>query len=102
MGLVPRERSSGETRRLGGITKAGPSYLRSLLVQAALRIRRCKPAAMGDLIAWSESIASRRGKKVSVVALARRLAGVLWAMMQTGTPYLPMDARRRRGLASAA
>jgi transposase len=100
LGLVPREYSSGETRRLGGITKAGNARLRSLLVQAALRIRRCKPPSMQDLVDWSESIAARRGKKVAIVALARRLAGVLWAMMHTNTPYLPATVRRRAAAAA--
>ncbi len=94
LGLVPSERSSGERRRLGGITKAGNGRVRSLLVQAALRIRRCKPASMQDLVAWSEAIAARRGKKVATVALARRLAGVLWAMMSRRTPYQPLAVRR--------
>jgi hypothetical protein len=61
LGLVPREYSSGETRRLGGITKAGNARVRSLLVQAALRIRRCKPASMQDLVDWSESSFRQEG-----------------------------------------
>ncbi|MGE5787725.1 MAG: hypothetical protein ACM3ZE_24240 [Myxococcales bacterium] len=36
---------------------------------------------------WADHIAATRGKKIAVVALARKLAGVLWAMLRDGTPY---------------
>jgi len=85
--LVPRERTSGgsDNRKLGAITKCGNPYLRAMLVQAAwciLRRRRQDPLA-----AWGRQIAERRGKRIAVVALARRLAGVLWAMWRDGLPY---------------
>jgi len=81
LGLVPSEYSSGERRALGGISKAGPTYLRALLVQAAWAVWRAKnsPDAQG-LRRWAEAIALRRGKRVAVVALARKLSGILFAM----------------------
>ena len=42
---------------------------------------------MQPLQAWAERIAARRGKRVAVVALARRLAGILYAMMRDGTEF---------------
>jgi transposase len=94
LGLVPAERSSGETRRLGSITKAGNTRVRSLLVEAGWRILRSRSESTAALRAWAVPIATRRGKRVAVVALARRLAGILFAMWRDGTPY---DARRLRG-----
>lgn len=87
LGIVPREYSSGEKQRKGRITKAGNSELRSLLVQAALRIRRSRAAKLAHLRAWSEKIAARRGRKVAVVALARKLSMILFAILRDGTLF---------------
>ena len=78
IGLVPREASSAERRHRGHITKAGPRELRSLLVQAGWACWRSK--ASGTLRAWVARLASRRGKRVAVVALARRLSRILFAV----------------------
>lgn len=87
LGLVPAERSSGEKRRLGHITKAGNRRARYLLVEAAWRILRSKAADTAALRAWAQGILVRRGKKIAAVALARRLAGILYAMWRDGRPY---------------
>ena len=93
LGLVPGERSSGEKRRIGRITKAGNSRVRYLLVEAGWRILRTKSAETAALRAWGLTIAARRGKRIAVVALARRLAGILYAMWRDGTPYQPTRLR---------
>jgi len=99
LGLVPGERSSGEKRHVGPITKAGNSRVRWLLVEAAWRLLRTKSVEAAALRAWAHRVAGRRGKKIAVVALARRLAGVLYAMWRDGMPY---DASRIRGPRIAA
>jgi transposase len=93
LGLVPGERSSGEKRRVGRITKAGNSRARYLLVEAAWRILRSKGDDTAALRAWALNLAARRGKRIAVVALARRLPGILFAMWLAGQPY---DASRLR------
>ena len=92
LGLGPREYSSGETQRRGPITKAGHSRARWLLIQAAVSILRRRPPAAEALWTWALRIAARRGKKVAVVALARRLAGILYALLRDGTVYTPRPA----------
>jgi transposase len=87
LGLVPRERSSGDKRQLGRITKAGNSRVRWLLVEAAWRILHSKSADAAALRAWGQRIAARRGKRIAAVAVARRLAGILFAMWRDGVPY---------------
>ncbi len=88
LGLVPRERSSGEKQHKGRITKSGNNRTRYLLVEAAwVLLSRVKQAQAQPLQAWAERIAARRGKRVAVVALARRLAGILYAMMRDGTEF---------------
>lgn len=89
LGLVPRELSSGEHQRRGRITKAGHTRVRWLLVQAAVSMLRLRDPRTATLRQWAMGIAARRGKQVAVVALARRLAGILYAMLRDGRPYQP-------------
>lgn len=85
IGLVPREDSSAERRHRGHITKAGPRELRSLLVQAAWVCWRSSHSA--TLRAWVDRLAARRGKRVAVVALARRLSRILFALWRDGSMF---------------
>ncbi len=89
LGLVPQELSSGERRHRGPITKTGNGRARWLLVEAAWTILRSTHPSTAALRAWAERIAERRGKRVAVVALARKLAGILYAMWRDGTEYQP-------------
>ncbi|WP_437507246.1 transposase [Sorangium sp. So ce1099] len=88
--LVPLEDTSGgrDKRRLGSITKQGNAYPRALLTQAAHTILRHKS---GDdpLGRWAKAIDERRGRHIAVVALARRLSGVLRALkpLTSGLPH---------------
>jgi transposase len=102
LGLVPGERSSGEKRRIGRITKAGNSRVRYLLVEAGWRILRSKGEETAALRAWALGIAQRRGKRIAVVALARRLAGILYAMWRDGEAYDPGRIRAPRSPLVAA
>jgi len=76
LGLVPAEESSGDRRRLGHISKQGNSLLRFLLVEAAQVTTRSDPEWRGKYF----HRAMRRGRKIAKVAMARRLAVVLFWM----------------------
>jgi transposase len=89
LGLVPSERSSGEQQRKGRITKAGNSRLRYLLVEAAWSVLLSRKESTEELRAWAQRIAMRRGMKTAIVALARKLAGILYAMWRDGTTFAP-------------
>lgn len=102
LGLVPGERSSGEKRRVGKITKAGNSRVRYLLVEAGWRIMRSKSEETAALRAWAQFIAVRRGKRIAVVALARRLAGILYAMWRDNSPYNGSKLRMPRPVMAKA
>ncbi len=102
LGLVPGERSLGEKRRVGKITKAGNSRVRYLLVEAAWRILRSKGEETAALRAWAVLIATRRGKRIAVVALARRLAGILYAMWRDNSPYTAESLRMPRPIVAKA
>jgi transposase len=102
LGLVPGERSSGEKRRVGKITKAGNSRVRYLLVEAGWRIMRSKGEETAALRAWAVLIAARRGKRIAVVALARRLAGILYAMWRDNSAYHAANVRMPRPILAKA
>ena len=87
IGLVPCEFSSGERQQRGGLTKAGNTRLRWLLVEAAWSILRYRNPRTERLRDWAERIALRRGRRIAVVAVARRLAGILYAMWRDGTTF---------------
>lgn len=80
LGLVPGEHSSGGKERKGHITKMGDTYVRALLVQCAHTILRRKTQANAGLYEWAMEVKKRSSKKVAIVALARKLAGILFAM----------------------
>jgi transposase len=104
LGLVPSERSSGERQHRGQVTKAGNARMRWLLVEAAWGILRSSSPNAEHLRAWAERIAMRRGRSIAAVALARRLAGILYAMWRDGTVYDPQrraQGRAPQGAASA-
>ena len=89
LGLVPSEMSSGEKQRRGRITKTGNSRMRSLLVQVALSTMRLKKPTTQGLWEWAAKLETKRGRKVAAVALARKTAGILYAMMRDGTGFKP-------------
>lgn len=81
-GLTPKLDESGQTRRLGHISKEGPSVVRWLLVESVWRAIRKSPA----LKAFYERIVGGQNqrRKVAVVATARKLLTIMRAMLQTG------------------
>jgi len=96
LGLVPSEWSSSEMRRQGRITKVGPSDLRELLVEGAWHVLNHPTPDAASLRAWALRIATRRGRNKAVVALARRMARILFAIWRDGTSYsaLRTDAKK--------
>jgi hypothetical protein len=67
--------------------------MRWWLVQAAGPIRRVRDPRAGARWRWATGIAARRGNKIAVVALARRLAGLLYAIRRDGTTSTPRAVR---------
>jgi transposase len=91
LGLTPGEHSSSDRKRRTGITKAGPPALRAALVQAAWAARRARGSH--PMVLWSLEVEKRRGKNVAIVALARKLAGILFALWRDGTFYSPTNGQ---------
>lgn len=85
IGLTPGEHSSSDSQHRTGITKAGPTKLRRALVQAAWSCIRSR--SEDPMIRWARELATRKHKFIAVVALARKLAGVMFAIWRDGTTY---------------
>lgn len=89
LGLTPRERSSGLVRRLGAISKRGESYLRMLLIHGARSVLwRAKSASERDrLQEWALRVESTKGHNKAAVALANKMARIVWAVWRNGVDY---------------
>jgi len=83
VGLVPEEKSSGDRRRLGHISKQGNVLLRFLLVEAAQVTVRSQSEWRSRFF----HLAMRRGRKIAKVAMARKLAVHLYWMWRQGCDY---------------
>jgi transposase len=94
LGLVPGENSSSDRRRRTSITKAGPAKLRWTLIQACWSARRCAKA--DPMVLWAEEIEHRRGKRIAIVALARKMVGILFALWKNQTTYDPGRSAQRK------
>jgi transposase len=86
IGLVPKQNSSGGKERLGGISKQGDRYLRQMLVVGALSVIRYAERH-GARRPWLVQLMARRTTKVAAVALANKMARMIWAIMTSGQPY---------------
>lgn len=88
LGLVPSLYQSGKTYRRGRITKHGNRQARwALSVAANVLLSVVKqPSALRQ---WGLEVAARRGRKTAVVAVARKLAAVLWSMWKHRRPFEP-------------
>lgn len=85
LGLTPGENSSSQRQQRTGITKAGPSAFRQIIVQAAWTAWR--HAKHEPMVQWAQQIMDRRSKPVAVVALARKMTGIMFALWRDGTTY---------------
>ena len=95
LALVPGEASTGGNIVRTGTSKAGPTMLKALLVQGAWSMVRSRPN--DPMVVWAKRIAARRGKRIAIIALARKLAMVMWAMWKSGTEYDPSKATSGAG-----
>ena len=87
LGLTPREHSTGGKHRLGRISKAGNERLRQLLVVGAMAVVRYARPGSKSASAWLRQLLERRPRKVAAVALANKIARIIWAMMARGEAY---------------
>lgn len=87
LGLTPRQATTGGKPRLLGISKRGNRYLRANLIHGA---RAVLPAILSQdtpLGRWARALSERAHRNVVVVALAAKLARIVWAVLRRGRPF---------------
>jgi transposase len=87
IGLVPKQHSSGGKDRLGSISKQGDRYLRSLFMAGALAVIRSAKIHGAKHRPWLTALLVRRPTKIAAIALANKIARMVWAMMARGECY---------------
>jgi transposase len=87
LGLVPRVYISGNTVRYGQITKRGNGYLRALLVQASWALVNSRSGGKFKELFYYLTLEKSKSKKKAIVAVARRLAELLYTLMRDGSKY---------------
>ena len=92
-GLVPKQRSSGEKVRMGGITHIGSPYLRTAMVETAMRIR---PGYAPELQKFIDTVKANGGAKRARVALARKMLAIMWVMIRKNVEYDPAIFQKNR------
>jgi transposase len=98
LGLTPRESSSGLKRKLGRISKRGDPYLRMLLIHGARSVlahAKRSAAPKDGLRAWALGRETARGHNKAAVALANKLARIVWAVWRNEKPF---QLRKEEGL----
>jgi len=88
IGLTPKEHSTGGKRRFGAISKQGNERLRQLLVVGATAVLKAiKKPGHPWATAWLRQLIARKPFRVAAVALANKMARIIWAMMTSGEAY---------------
>lgn len=87
LGLVPKQGSSGDKQRLGGISKRGNTYIRTILIHGARSVL-LQIAKKTDVKAqWIKQLLDRRGHNRTCCALANKMARIIWALATSGEKY---------------
>jgi transposase len=87
LGLVPRQVTTGGKPRLVGITKRGNKYLRKLLIHGARSVLPMLAASSSPLAGWLQGLLKRMHKNAVVVALANKLARIVWVVLRRGAAF---------------
>ena len=87
LGVTPKHNSTGGKEKFGSITKQGNRYIRRLLVLGAISILRAAPKRKSALCDWLVALRARKPAKVVAVALADKLARIVWAIITTGEAF---------------
>jgi transposase len=92
LGLVPRQNSSGGKDRLGGISKMGDRYLRHLLVIGATAVVRYTRRKTTAISLWANRLLERKPARLVTVAVANKMARIIWAVMARDENYRAVPA----------
>lgn len=89
LGITPKQHSSGGKERTFGITKRGNTYLRRQLINGARAVVRLARGRSGGIWDWINKMLDRRHFNVVTVAVANKMARIMWAMITKETEFRP-------------
>jgi transposase len=95
MGLTPKDHSTAGKMRHGGITRAGDEALRSILIVGATAVIQQVRRGRGHPSPWLADLLKRKPPKLAAVALANKMARVVWKLMVSGEHYDPAPRQAR-------
>jgi transposase len=87
LGLVPRQRSTGGKAKLGSVSKMGQTDIRRLLIVGAMSVIRWVVRKGGSANRWLATLVTRKPKMVAAVALANKMARMIWAVTTKQEDY---------------
>ena len=87
--MVPGEHSTGGKQTLTDTSRRGNRYLRKLFVQGAHAVLQQRMKQSNGLNTWLAQLTSRKRIQVAAVALANKMARMVWAVLSKGEAYRP-------------
>ena len=93
MSCFLRQYASGAHSYMGKISKRGHRYLRKQLIHGARAVLNRYKNDQDALKIWGETVAHRRGFNKAVVAIAHKLARIVWHLLQKGVMYQPQPIK---------
>jgi transposase len=87
LGLVPRQHSTGGKAQMLGISKRGNVYLRRMFIHGARAVLLCVKHDTGRLGQWMRQLELRAPRNKVIVAVANKLARIVWAVLSSGNQY---------------
>jgi len=97
LGLTPRQYASGEKSRQGGITKRGDRYLRTQLIHAGRAAKRWARNRDDQFSLWIKQLEKRVGAHKATVAVAHKLARLIWILLQKQQMFAPQYPQQQAG-----
>ena len=89
LGLPPKQYGSGNTFKSGGISKRGDRYLRTLLIHAARAAKKWAKHRDDQFSLWVKQLEARIGKHKATVAVAHKLARIIWVLLKKQQHFVP-------------
>jgi transposase len=86
LGLTPRQRSTGGKQKLGSTSKMGERTIRRLMIIGAASVVQ-REVRVGNEHTWLARLLGRKPRMLAIVAMANKMARIVWAILQKGEPF---------------
>jgi transposase len=94
LGFQPKQYGSGNTFKSAGMTKRGDRYLRTQLIQAARAAKKWAKHRDDQFSLWVKQLEARIGKHKGTVAIAHKLARIIWVLLKKQQCFVPQYSQK--------